>query len=74
MIRNCIYRDDKQLPIKIPLDRMDTLDIEALRFHMMEVEGDMETSVVVQYKDDATMQQQVDLVTTAGFFFPSLAI
>jgi hypothetical protein len=74
MIRNCIYRDEKKTPIKIPLDRMDTLDIEALRYQMMEVEGDIETSVVVQYKEDTTMQANVDLVTTAGFFFPSLAI
>lgn len=74
MIRNCVYRDEAKTPIKIPLDRMDTMDIEALRLQIMELEGEMETTVVVQYKDNVNMQASVDLVTTAGFFFPSLAI
>lgn len=60
--------------VTLPLDRMDTLDIEGLRREIMETEGHIETTVVCQYGDNASMQANVDLVTTAAFFFPSLAI
>lgn len=60
--------------IHLPLDEMDTLDIEAIRSNIVEVEANVETSVVVQYQENTSMQANVDLVTTPAFFFPSLAI
>ena len=58
----------------VPLDDLGLLDIEALRKNIIEVEGSVDSSIVVQYKNDVRKQQQLDLVTMPAFFFPSLAI
>lgn len=75
-VRSAKYKNETESSVllQLPLDNMDTLDIEGLRGHIMDVEANVETSVVVQYKDNSNMQANVDLVTTAAFFFPSLAI
>lgn len=62
-------KDTKQ---PVPLDQLDYLDIEGLRGEILRVEGSVDSTVVVQYKDDQRKQQQLDLVAMPAFFFPSL--
>ena len=59
---------------KVPLDELSLNDIEALRKDIMHKEGNVDSFVVVQYKNDNSIQSQVDLVSTPAFFFSSLAI
>lgn len=59
---------------KVPLDDLSLNDIEALRRDIMDKEGNVDSFVVVQYKNDVSIQSQVDLVATPAFFFSSLAI
>lgn len=59
---------------RVPLDDLSLNDIEALRKDIMAKEGNVDSYVVVQYKNDASIQSQVDLVSTPAFFFSSLAI
>lgn len=62
----------ESVPIGLNLDEMTNNDIEELRGHILQTEAKIDTSVVVQYKDQADMQAQVDLVSTPAFFFPSM--
>ena len=58
----------------VPLDQLSLIDIEALRKDIMSKEGDVDSFIVVQYKNDSSIQAQVDLVSTPAFFFASLAL
>jgi hypothetical protein len=60
--------------IQLDLDRLVLSDIECLRKHIMDTEGSIDTTVVVQYESNSSLQNQIDLVSLAAFFFPSLAI
>ncbi|HRB52103.1 MAG TPA: hypothetical protein PLD87_00355 [Bacteroidia bacterium] len=64
----------KEIPIILPLGELSIVDIEFLRGEMRKVEADIHTTVVVQYKGDASIQAQVNLIATPAFFFPSLAL
>lgn len=57
----------------VPLDELGFMDIEHLRGDMLDNEGKIDTTIVVQYKDDPSSVQQLDLVTIPAFFFPSMA-
>lgn len=70
---NLTTNEDNPVLIPAPLDIMDWLDVEAGRKSIMDIEAQIETMIIVQYEDDVNEQAQVDLVTTAAFFFPSLA-
>lgn len=66
--------ENREVWLTLPVDELTITDIEALRKHMRELEALVETSVVIQYKDDPSITAQVNLITLAAFFFPSLAI
>lgn len=63
-----------KLIIPVPLDDLDIPDIEALRLMIFDMEAKIETTLVVQYKEQFDSQTLVDLTNTATFFFPSSAI
>ncbi|RUP38222.1 MAG: hypothetical protein EKK63_12645 [Acinetobacter sp.] len=65
---------EKEVWLDVPFGELGIPDIEALRKHMKDTEANVETTVVVQYKDNPAIQAQVDLVSTPAFFFPSLAV
>lgn len=65
---------NKDTALPVPLDKMDLLDIEQLRSDIDSKEGKSDTMLVVQYKEDSQTQAMIDLISTAAFFFPSLAI
>jgi len=66
------FSDDAKLP-KLPLDKISYDDIEQLREDILKKEANIETSVVIQYKEDASSITQLNLITVPAFFFPSLA-
>lgn len=66
--------EGKEIPIILPLGELSIEDIEFLRGEMRKIEADIHTTVVVQYKSDASIQAQVNLIATPAFFFPSLAV
>lgn len=75
--RNPKYQDGetevgKPLPA-LPLNDLSQDDIETLRNDIVKTEGLIDTSVVVQYKDDVTTATKLNLVSVPAFFFPSLA-
>jgi len=61
------------VPIKLPLDRLSLVDIEHFRGDVIKTEGSLDTSLAIQYKEES-LHAELDLITTAAFFFPSLAI
>jgi len=65
---------DKPVVQPVPLDKLTLKDIEALRHEIMSKEASVDSTIVVQYRNDTRKQQQLDLVSMPAFFFPSLAI
>lgn len=65
---------EKPVIVPVPLDQVTHIDIEALRKDIMEKEGNVETTVVVQYKQDRSKQSEIDLIAMPAFFFPSLVL
>jgi hypothetical protein len=81
LMRNPVYVDDdlskgREKPVfcPLPLDKLTHMDIEALRKDIMEKEGSVDSTIVVQYKEDRAKQSEIDLVGMPAFFFPSLVI
>lgn len=78
LLHNPKYWDDdatktwETAPI-LPLNKLSNDDIEALREDIMKKEASIETSVVIQYKEQESVQANVNLITIPSFFFPSLA-
>ena len=60
--------------MQLDLNRLMLKDIECLRKHILETEGSIDTTVVVKHESNSSLVQQIDLVSLAAFFFPSLAI
>lgn len=58
----------------VPLDKLSNIDIEHFRKHLMSTEGAVDSMVVVQSDEDASLINQVDLLQTPAFFFASLAL
>lgn len=66
------FKEEQKLP-DLPLDRLSYDDIEQLREEILKREANIETSVVIQYKEDASSIVQLNLISVPAFFFPSLA-
>lgn len=67
------FKEGNVLP-SLPIGQLSFDDIETLRQDYMTKEADIDTSVVIMYKNDNNCQTQVNLITIASFFFPSLAV
>lgn len=52
----------------------DLIDCEHIRKHIKEVEGTIDTSIVIQHEKDPGKSKRVDLITLVDFFFPSQAL
>lgn len=66
-------------PIKINLDNMSFVDIEALRKRIQEVEGRVDTEIMFEHPESEVKPQSekevvIDVLGTPAFFFPSEAI
>ena len=75
MQRNPVFEDetsDKIMPA-LPINDLSQDDIEQLREDIMTKEANIDTTVVVQYREDTRAQVQLNLITLPSFFFPSLA-
>lgn len=74
--RNPRYNDGESeldnLPA-VPLNELSQDDIEQLREDIVSKEAFIDTSVVLQYKEDARTTVSLNLITVPAFFFPSLA-
>lgn len=69
----------KPTPIKINLDNLSFVDIEALRKRIQEVEGRVDTEIMFEHPEAEVRSQSerevvVDVLSTPAFFFPSEAI
>lgn len=65
---------DQTTFMQLDLNRLMLKDIECLRKHILDTEGTIDTTVVVKHESNSSLIQQIDLVSLAAFFFPSLAI
>lgn len=77
ILRKPLYEEDDHkeggvMP-SVPLGKLSLNDIEALRGDIMRKEANIDTSVVIQYREDAGVQTSLNLITVPAFFFPSLA-
>ena len=77
VLRKPVYEEEDYKPgavmPNVPLNKLSLEDIEALREDIMKKEANIETSVVIQYREDAGVQTSLNLITVPAFFFPSLA-
>lgn len=73
--RNPVYDDGSGSEIlpKLPINELSQDDIEQLREDILSKEANIDTSVVLQYKEDARTTVNLNLLTVPAFFFPSLA-
>lgn len=74
--RNPKYKEvdgEKENFMLLPIGKISTDDIEDLRADVLKKEADIDTSVVVQYREDVRTQANLNLITVPAFFFPSLA-
>lgn len=68
-----------RVPIKLDLDRLPLKDVEALRNHIKEVEGSVDTEIMFVHPEAETKPKEekeiiVDVLGVVAFFFPSEAI
>lgn len=56
----------------LPIDNMPSHLLEELKSKIFDVEGEVNTQIVVASSDDSSLQQQIDLTQTPAFFFRSL--
>lgn len=77
ILRNPKYKEDDhsegQPMLNVPLNKLTQIDIEALRGDIISKEANIDTSIVVQYRDNVNVQASLNLITVPSFFFPSLA-
>lgn len=57
----------------VPVGKLSMDDIEALRGHIIQTEGKIDTSVVINYKETPGTETMLNLLSVPTFFFPSLA-
>ena len=71
--------DNEEVPISLNLEKVSLKDIEAIRKHIDEHEGGIDTIVVLEHPhkdkvDDEFRTVRVDLLSEVAFFFPSQAL
>lgn len=66
------YIQGKPMP-SLPINVISQDDIETLREDILTKEANIDTTVVVQYKNDINSIVQLNLISLPAFFFPSLA-
>lgn len=77
-LRNPVYFKG-ETPIQVDLDSLGWKDIEALRKHIKDVEGQVDTEMMfahpeAEFKPKSEKEIVVDLLNVMAFFFPSEAI
>lgn len=48
-------------------------DLEHLRGEIMDIEGNVDTTITIVHQNDTTRKERINLITMPPFFFPSLA-
>jgi len=72
-----IRQDEKGVKkpgIKLELDNLSFKDINFLREKILELEGNIDTTMVIAHPSDPSRTARVDLINLASFFFPSLVL
>lgn len=67
-------KDDKEFPISVDLNSLPYLDVEELRSAIYQMEGTIDTTIVLDCEKQIGLKANLDLTNESSFFFPSRAI